>query len=337
MNDYKVFVGLDYHEDVIQVCVLDSHGQVLGERRLSNDHRRVAAFVNRFGQLAHVAVEVCTGSAALADVLVNEVGWIVDLAHPGYVHRMKRSPDKSDHSDARLLADLVRVGYLPKVWLAPQSTRALREMVRYRQQIANEIRCAKLRIGALLRSHRCGRGPATRWTKAWNAWVQQDASLPASTRWIVRRHYACIERLTRERTMVERKLTSMTKKDAMVAQLQTFSGIGSVTAWTIRAEIGRFDRFQHGKQLARFCGLSPRNASSGMRQADAGLVKACHGPLRAVLIEAAHRLIRYDPRWKSFADRHRQSGKATNVIVAAVANRWIRWLYHQMQPDVLAA
>ena len=125
MSDYKVFVGLDYHEDVIQVCVLDTSGEVLGERRLPNDHRRVATFVERFGKQAHVAVEVCTGSSALAAVLVNEVGWIVDLAHPGYVHRMKRSPDKSDHSDARLLADLVRVGYLPRVWLAPPAIREL--------------------------------------------------------------------------------------------------------------------------------------------------------------------------------------------------------------------
>jgi len=43
---------------------------------------------------------------------------------------------------------------------------------------------------------------------------------------------------------------------------------------TIRAEIGRFDRFRTGKQMARFCGLSPHNASSGARQADAGLIRA---------------------------------------------------------------
>ena len=34
MNDYKVFVGLDYREGVILVCVLSSRGEVLGERRL---------------------------------------------------------------------------------------------------------------------------------------------------------------------------------------------------------------------------------------------------------------------------------------------------------------
>ena len=52
-------------------------------------------------------------------------------------------------------------------------------------------------------------------------------------------------------------------------KLLTMSGIGLVTAVTLRAEIGRFDRFRTGKQLARFCGLSPRNASSGQRQASA--------------------------------------------------------------------
>ena len=35
---------------------------------------------------------------------------------------MKKSPDKTNFSDAKLLADLVRVGYLPKVWLAPLTT-----------------------------------------------------------------------------------------------------------------------------------------------------------------------------------------------------------------------
>jgi len=90
MYDDKVFVGWDYHEDLIQVCVLDANGEVLGERRLPNDHRRVVKYVDGFDRRVHVAVEVGTGSSALADIPVNEAGWIVDLAHPGYVHRLMR-------------------------------------------------------------------------------------------------------------------------------------------------------------------------------------------------------------------------------------------------------
>jgi transposase len=101
---------------------------------------------------------------------------------------------------------------------------------------------------------------------------------------------------------------------------------------TIRAEIGRFDRFRTGKQLARFCGLSPRNASSGQRQADAGLIKAGNPQLRATLIEAAHRLKRYDPHWRQRGEQWRQRGKPGSVVAAAIANRWVRWLHHVMQP-----
>jgi hypothetical protein len=52
--------------------------------------------------------------------------------------------------------------------------------------------------------------------------------------------------------------------------------------------------------------------------------------LRQVVIEAAHRLIRYNPQWKAMAERLRGNGKKACVIVAAVANRWIRWLFRQM-------
>ena len=113
--------------------------------------------------------------------------------------------------------------------------------------------------------------------------------------------------------------------------------MGPVTALTLRAEIGRFDRFVSGKQLSRFCGASPRNASSGQRQADAGLIKAANRQLRAVVIEAAHRLARYDPRWSLMATQMREAGKPGSVVAAAVANRWLRWLFHQMQPASLAA
>jgi hypothetical protein len=41
--------------------------------------------------------------------------------------------------------------------------------------------------------------------------------------------------------------------------------------------------------------------------------------------------------WGQFAARLMQRGKPRNVAVAAVANRWIRRLYHQMQPEQLVA
>lgn len=338
MSSLTVFVGLDYHQASIQVCVLSDSGEVLANKKCPNRMQDVVRVVSALGDYeVHAAIEACGGAANLADELVQTARWSVNLAHPGYVHRIKQSPDKTDFTDARLLADLVRVGYLPKVWHAPQRIRELRLLVHYRQQLASQRRSLKLRIRALLREHRITSIDASAWTKAWLAWVQETAPLPETSRWIMQQHLAELEHLTKRIREVESKLQEAGQEDRLVQALLEIPGVGPITAITIRAEIGRFDRFRNGKQLSRFCGLSPRNASSGQRQADAGLIKAGNPELRRVLTQAAHRLIRYDPHWGRVANGLKKRGKPTPLAIAAVANRWVRGLHHQLASLGLAA
>ena len=328
-----IFVGLDYHTESVQVCVLDRTGRALVNQACANDWRVIRDTVARVGAEVRAAIEACGGAADLAEELVTRAGWHVDLAHPGYVARMKGNPDKTDYSDAKMLADLERVGYLPKVWHAPAEVRELRRLVRYRQQLVGQRRNVKLRVGALLRDNRVAAPDGVNpWTVAWVTWLAREAALSEQTRWVMDRHLARLGALAADVKAAEERLARVTADDPLVQQLLALKGIGLVTAATIRAEVGRFDRFRTGKQAARFCGLTPRNASSGQRQADAGLIKAGNPQLRATLVEADHRLIRYDARWKKLASDMRARGKAGSLVAAAVANRWVRWLYHQMQP-----
>lgn len=330
MSKVTVCAGLDYHKDSIQVCVMDPAGKILANRRCINQVEALVRLVAQFGDDVHAAVESCSGAAALADELAVRHGWSIHLAHPGYVARMKQTPDKTDWADARVIADLVRVGYLPKVWLAPEDVRQLRMLVRYRQQLVDRRRTAKLRITALLREARIVE-PGSRWSKGWVEWLRTAEGLGTEARWVVNCHLNEYAHVVMSIKDAEDRLAAVTAGDPVVAQLMALRGVGLITAVTIRAEVGRFDRFATGKQLARYCGLSPRNASSGQRQADAGLIKAGNPQLRATLIEAAHRLARFDPRWAELALRLREAGKPSCVAVAAVANRWVRWLFHQMQ------
>src|SRR3990167_2388819 len=118
-------VGIDYHDRSLRVHVMDSKGGTYGERRCRNEIGEVIKFVSRFGAVSSVAVEACTGSAEFGSELRSATAWSVKLCHPGYVQRMRHNPDKSDKSDAHLIADLGRVGYLPEVWLAPDAIRDL--------------------------------------------------------------------------------------------------------------------------------------------------------------------------------------------------------------------
>lgn len=330
--DWRAFLGLDYHVSSVQVCVLDAFGKVLGNRSLPNDVAAILAYVLQVADgrmIAGGALEACCGAAKLAEELRAQ-GWDIQLAHAGVCARMKQNPDKTDFSDAHLLADLVRVGYLPRVWLPPPAIRDLRRLVRYRTQLVEQRRNVKLRMGALLREERlvAPQDAGNPWTKPWLAWLGEVA-LDSHSRWVLDRHLAGLARIVAEIKDVELRMKEATQNDQLTQQLLAEKGVGLVTAVTLRAEIGSFQRFRSGKQLARYCAVTPKNASSGKHQADAGLIKAGSLPLRTTLIEMAHRLCRYSPKWKAMKDRLKQNKKPGGVIAAAVANRWVRQLYWQ--------
>lgn len=335
MSSIPVFVGLDYHQDAVQVCVVDGEGHTLCNRSVANELADIERTATRHGRPRRIAIEACCGAADLAERLSVERGLPVQLAHPGYVNRLKRSPDKTDLGDAQLLADLTRVNYLPVVWLAPRKIRELRRLMRHRGQLVRRRKDVKLRIRGLLRENRLERPLARAWTKAWLVWLDSATLLSDSDRWIVQDGLAEISALSARIQTAEKRIRQAVEDDPIVARLLTLPGVGLVTAVTLRAEVGRFDRFDTGKQLARFCGVTPRNASSGARQADAGLIRAGNPELRTVLIELAHRLLHgLDPHWAQLAARMLQRGKPKNVVIAAVANRWVRWLHHELRRTV---
>jgi transposase len=319
---------MDYHQAFVQVCVMNGAGDLLANRRCANSAEAIVRCVARFPGQVQGAIESCCGAAALADELIA-AGWQVSLAHAGYVHKVKQSPDKTDWSDARLLADLIRVGYLPRVWLPPVQLRQLRHVVRYRQQLAEARRSAKLRATALLRTQRI-EFAGSRWTKSWIEAVRHCKQLGPQGQWVMAHLLDKVESLQGELKVVEAYLADLTADDKFVQKLLSYSGIGLVTAVMLRAELGSMNRFRSGKQVSRFCGLSPRNASSGLKQADAGMIRAGNPQLRAILIEAAHRLQKCDRRWLEFGLELRRRGKPASVIAAAVANRWVRWLHHEL-------
>ena len=252
-------MGLDYPQSGVQVGVLDRQGTALVNKMCANSRQAVVGAVKPHGTVARAAIESCSGAAGFAEEPIRHVEWNVDPAHPGYVSRMRQNPDKTDYSDARMLADLERVGYLPKVWLAPQVVRELRLLVRYRQQQVAQRRNAKLRIGAILREQRLKYTAKGRWSLPWLWWLRHEAALSEPGRWVVDRH---LQELAYRRARIadaEKRLAAACREDPLTQRLLRVSGIGKVTAWMFRAEVGRFDRFRNGKHLVRFCGLTPRN------------------------------------------------------------------------------
>lgn len=82
MSNVRVFVGLDYHQDSVQVCVLNEQGDVLCNRSVANNASAICRAVANHGDTEAAALEACCGAADLAQELIG-LGWSVSLAHPG--------------------------------------------------------------------------------------------------------------------------------------------------------------------------------------------------------------------------------------------------------------
>ena len=207
-----VNVGVDYHDESVRVCVLAEDGREMVNRNLPNDPGAVRDLVSGYGWPRIIVLEACCGAADFAAELIRQTEWNVQLAHPGYVNRMKQGPDKTDHSDAWLLADLGRVDYVPRVWLADEQTRQLRRLVRYREGLKTERKNVKLRIRALLREERIAAPRANPWTKAWRQWLQ-TVRLPEQSRWVLDREFDHLARLESDLRTVEKRMEEATADD----------------------------------------------------------------------------------------------------------------------------
>lgn len=191
-------------------------------------------------------------------------------------------------------------------------------------------------MGAILREQRVkiDQDRGGRWTKVWTASVRDNQRLSKHARWIVDELLDDLKYVGCKIARAEQQLRQATASDPVVKRLMEQAGIGEVTAWVLRAYVGDFGRFKRAKQLSRYCGLSPCNASSGHKVADAGLIDGCNKLLRLTIVQAAHRLIRTSPRWHQMADGLRRRGKPACVIVGTVGNRWLRNLHHAMKGSI---
>ncbi len=83
MKSLAIYVGLDYHQSSVQVCVVRADGEVLMNNSCDNVWQAIARRVSIFGAAVQAGIEACGGAADLAEELTRHAGGSIELAHPG--------------------------------------------------------------------------------------------------------------------------------------------------------------------------------------------------------------------------------------------------------------
>src|SRR4051794_10483450 len=146
------YVGIDLHRRRSVIYTMDADGEKLDSVRIANDPWVLLEEVAKAGSDAEVVIEATYGWYWAVDLL-RDAGFSVHLSHPSGNDWGNRRV-KNDERDARDLADLLRLGRLAEAWIAPPSTRELRELVRYRAKLVALRSHGKAEVHAVLA--KCG-------------------------------------------------------------------------------------------------------------------------------------------------------------------------------------
>jgi transposase len=203
---------------------------------------------------------------------------------------------KTDKRDARQLAlNLDRyVGGNQKAFCVVRVPTEAEEQARSRSRQREALQQHKQRLAAQGRSHGLYYGAPVE-GEWWGEARWKELVVPP----IVLELLAPLRRLI---LAVELELRACTQGlTAAPASQELPVGLGKLTYEILEREVGAWDRFQNRRQVSSYSGMCPREDSSDQRRFQGSINKHGNPRVRVVLVEAAWRLIRYQPSYKPIA------------------------------------
>ena len=326
-------VGLDVAKQVFQVHGIDAYGKVVVRKQLRR--KEVVAYFTKLPAFA-IGMEACSSSHYWARRL-QSLGHTVKLMAPQFVRPYVKT-NKSDARDAEALCEAVTrptMRFVPIKTAEQQAILALHRarqgFVKARTAQANQLRSLLAEFGIVLPQgiHVLLRDvPAI---------VSNDENgLLASVRTLFTRLLGQVKELDRHVSEVEQQILQWHKSDDRSRKLEKVPGIGPITASALVATIGEARAFQHGRQLAAWLGLVPRQHSTGGKIRLRGISKRGDVYLRTLLIHGARSVLRVaarhtDPTTRWLKDV--QARRNANIAAVALANKHVRFVWALLAHD----
>ncbi len=283
-------IGIDVHKVASQVCIQMDDGTFL-ERRIATTP---AAYAKLFGgrPRARILLEASTESEWVARCLEG-LGHEVIVADPNFapMYATRSRKIKTDRRDARALGDACALGAYRVAHRSSPEARERRAEVAVRDALVSSRTKYISLTRTLVRQegYRVGSGSTATFATRVPA---QDLPAPVHAR--VTPLLTAIAALTVQIAALDQALAQRVRADADAQRLCTTPGVGPVTAITYGAVIDQVARFGSAKEVRAYLGLVPREHSSGEHCHRGRITKAGHRRLRALLVEAAWSILRYE-------------------------------------------
>jgi len=127
---------------------------------------------------------------------------------------------------------------------------------------------------------------------------------------------------------LQEKIQGLTQQLQAAAGAGQRRGFGALSSVVIDREVGNWNRFNNRRQVGSYTGLRPGEYGSGNTRVQSGVTKHGNPRLRAALVEAAWRLVRFQPEYRAvkkwrplLAKGALATGAARKKAIVAVARQ----------------
>lgn len=324
-----LYGGIDLHANNSVVVLLNEQDHVVYYQRLNNHLPTLLEQLTPYrDDLEGVVVESTYNWYWLVDGLM-EADYRVHLANPSAIQQYSGLKYTNDHSDARWLAHLLRLGLLPEGHIYPKAERALRDILRKRSHLVRQQTANILSVQNILMRNTGVRFNAQRMRALSPPDLMRLLPEPAQVL-AVRSGLAVLHTLGEQMTTLEKTVSTSLKHTPAYEQLLTVDGIGTILAQTIVLETGDIGRFATVGHYASYCRCVPSTKVSNGKRKGQGNVKNGNKYLRWAYMEAAQFAMRYSPKVQQFYQR--KQAKTQGVLArSAVAHKLARACFYIMR------
>jgi len=328
----KLYGGLDLHSNNTVINVIDENGKTVFKRRVVNDLELIKKYLAPFYEpLTGLVVESTYNWYWLVDGLM-ESGYQLHLANTAAIQQYSGLKYGDDDSDARWLAEMLRLNILPEGYIYPKEQRMLRDLLRKRGQLVQQSTKNLLSIQGLYHRHLNFRISANKVKQLTHEEINKHITDP-NICLAIESNLIVLTCLRQQITCLEKTLSKQVKLKNEFINLTSANGIGQILGLTIMLETGDISRFDKVGQYASYCRcVSGGRYSNGKKKSKTN-TKNGNKYLAWAFVEAANYAIRYNKTIKKYYQRKLAK---SHVMVAkgAVAHKLARACYYMLRDDV---
>jgi transposase len=318
MKDTIKYVGLDVSKEKIAVAIADEgRDEPRYWGMIPNTVESIRKLVKKLGEKENLRVCYEAGPTGYGLYrLFLSLGIECEVIAPSLIPKKPGERIKTDRRDSIKLAKLYRAGELTPIYVPTEADEALRDLVRAREDVKEDELRAKHRLTKFLLRHdiRPPKG-VKKWTTRYCEWLNTLKFDHSASRIVYEEYMHQLTEIQQRLNRLEEEIQRQALEGVhapMIQALQTLRGVAVVTAASLVAEVGSFQRFSSPKQLMAYAGLIPSESSSGELRRQGKITKAGNRHVRRLLIESAWSY-RYLPAVKGKLKK-RQEGQPPELL-----------------------